>query len=302
MATTPRVVVGLPVYNGKKFIGAAIESHLSQSFGDFLLVVSDNGSTDETPAICEAYAAKDPRVQVWRSPQNRGILWNHRRVLEAITSPDQYFRWAGADDILEPGLLQLMVDTLDLRPDASAVMSNTRNIDDEGRIIGAMSRALDLQSPSVSQRAWDLLMARFQHIVAYGLMRASVLQSMRTGPHYFGWDEIFIWELTLRGQIVQPEGPALLRRFHPGSISRVKTAKELRKWVEPNAKSGMNFPHWNWAWERLRVLFATPMPAGERLRIARMVARHTAWQRAQLTRDVVQATKRGLGLSDEYTF
>ncbi len=302
MATTPRVVVGLPVYNGRKYIGAAIESHLSQSFGDFLLVISDNASTDDTPDICESYAAKDARVKVWRSPQNRGILWNHRRVMEAMEGAGPYFRWAGADDILEPGLLQLYVDTLDRDPDVSAVMPNTKNIDEDGAITGTMARSLDLQSSSVSQRAWDLLLARFQHVVAYGLMRSDMLRAMRTGPHYFGWDEIFIWELALRGKIVQPDGPALLRRFHRGSISRVKTVKELRKWVEPNAKAGMSFPHWNWAWERMRVLLATPMPAGERMRIASRLLRHTAWQRQDLARDVTQATKRALGLSDKYTF
>ncbi len=302
MATTPRVVIGLPVYNGRKFIGAAIESHLSQSFGDFLLVISDNASTDDTPDICESYAAKDARVKVWRSPQNRGILWNHRRVMEAMEGAGPYFRWAGADDILEPGLLQLYVDTLDRDPDVSAVMPTTTNIDDEGRITGTMARSLDLQATAVSQRARDLLLARFQHVVAYGLMRAPMLRAMRTGPHYFGWDEIFIWELALRGKIVQPDGPALLRRFHPGSISRVKTVKELRKWVEPNAKAGMSFPHWNWVWERIRVMLATPMPGGERMRTTNWLLRHTLWQRQDLARDVTQATKRALGLSDKYTF
>jgi len=81
-----KVVIGLPVYNGQKYLGAAIESHLSQSFGDFDLVISDNGSTDATPQICADFAAKDKRVKFLRSAENRGILWNHRRVLDAIQS------------------------------------------------------------------------------------------------------------------------------------------------------------------------------------------------------------------------
>ena len=44
-----RVSIGLPVFNGGRFIRRAIESHLEQTFGDFELIVSDNGSTDETP-------------------------------------------------------------------------------------------------------------------------------------------------------------------------------------------------------------------------------------------------------------
>lgn len=297
-----KVIVGLPVYNGQKFLGAAIESHLSQSFGDFDLVISDNGSTDTTQAICTDYASKDKRVKYLRSPENRGILWNHRRVLEAIENPNQYFRWAGADDIMGPGLLQSMVAILDSRPEVEAVMPDTKNIDDRGEIIGSMARTLDLQSTDVYERAHDILTARYQHVVAYGLLRASTLQLMRTGPNFIGWDPVFIWELALRGQVEQLAGPVLLRRFHPGSISHVKTVKEMRKWVEPNAKGGMNFPHWTWAYEHLRVLLATPLSMRDRFRIGKFLARHTIVQRALLFRDVTQAVRRTLRLSDEYTF
>jgi glycosyltransferase involved in cell wall biosynthesis len=298
----PKVVVGLPVYNGQKFLGAAIESHLAQSFSDFHLVISDNGSTDATPEICAEYARKDTRIKYLRSPENRGNLWNHRRVLEAIESPGQYFRWAGADDIMEPGLLQAMVTVLDARPEVEAVVPDTKNIDDDGAIIGSMARTLDLQSSDVFERASQVLLVNYQHVIAYGLLRASTLRLMRTGPAYPGWDAIFVWELALRGVLVQAAGPALLRRLHAGSISRVKSAKELRKWVEPSSKAGMSFPHWTWAYERARVLFAVPLTIGDRLRIGMFLARATLWQRGSLFRDVTQAARRTVGLTDEYTF
>jgi glycosyltransferase involved in cell wall biosynthesis len=297
-----KVIVGLPVYNGQKFLGAAIESHLSQSFVDFTLVISDNGSTDATPQICADYARRDPRVKYLRSEQNRGILWNHRRVMEAIDSPRQYFRWAGADDVLEPGLLEALVEVLDARPEVEAVVPGTKNIDEEGRIIGAMARALDLQNQSAFDRARGVLLANYQHVIAYGLLRASTLRVLRTRPDYIGWDPIFIWELALRGQLVELASHSLLRRFHAGSISRVKTAKEMRKWVEPNSKAGMSFPHWTWAYERLRAMLASPLTARERMRIAALLARATLWQRSSLARDVTQAVRRTLRLSDEYTF
>ena len=297
-----KVIIGLPVYNSQKHLGAAIESHLSQSFTDFSLVISDNGSTDSTPDICAEYASKDKRIKYLRSDENRGILWNHRRVLEGIDRPEQYFRWAGGDDIMEPDLLQTMVDVLDSRPEVEAVIHGVRNIDDDGQVIGSKGRTLDLQSPDVVKRAHDVLTASYQHVVAYGLLRASTLQVMRTGPDYIGWDPVFILELALRGQIVQPPGPVLLRRFHPGSISRVKTVKDFRKWVEPNANAGMRFPHWTWAYERVRALAASPMSMADRWRIGLFLMRVTLWQRRSLIRDVTQATRRTLGLSDEYTF
>ncbi len=296
-----KVIIGLPVYNGQKYLGAAIESHLAQSFGDFDLVISDNGSTDATPEICAVYASKDKRVKYLRSDENRGILWNHRRVLDAIESPKQYFRWAGADDIMEPELLLAMVTVLDTRPEVEAVVPDTKNIDEQGEIIGSAPRTLDLQSSDAFERAHAVLLANYQHVIAYGLLRASTLRLMRTGPNYPGWDPVFLWELALRGQVVQPVGPVLLRRFHPGSISRVKTAKEMRKWVEPTAKAGLNFPHWTWAYERMRVLLACPLSTGDRLRIGKFLARATLWERSSLVRDVTQAARRALGLSDEYT-
>lgn len=296
------ITIGLPVYNGQKFLQAAIDSHLSQSYGDFDLVISDNGSTDATEEICRRYAAQDDRISYLRSPVNRGILWNHRRVLEGLGEATPYFRWAGADDVLEPGLLAAMVDVLRSRPEVEAVMPATKNIDEAGAIIRSMERTLNLESAVPYERARQILLANYQHVIAYGLLRAPSLRRMRTGPDYIGWDPVFIWELALRGRIFQLEQLALLRRFHPGSISRVKTAREMRKWVEPDARAGMNFPHWTWAYERARALLATSLPSREKLRISLLLLRATSWQRKDLARDVIQAVRRGLGLSDEYTF
>jgi hypothetical protein len=203
---------------------------------------------------------------------------------------------------LESGLLQAMVEVLNTRPEVEAVMPEAKNINDEGEIIGSMGRVLDLQSPDVFERAHDILVANYQHVVAYGLLRASTLKVMRTGPDYVGWDPVFIWELALRGRIVQVAGPALLRRFHPASISRVKTIKEMRKWVEPSSTVGLDFPHWNWAYERWRALIASPLSMRDRWRIGKFLMRVTIWQRGALVHDVTQAVRRALRLSDEYTF
>jgi glycosyltransferase involved in cell wall biosynthesis len=300
--TRPKVISGLPVYNGQKWLGAAIESHLAQTYEDFQLVIADNGSTDATADICADYASRDKRIKIFRSPENRGILWNHRRVMDAIESPDQYFRWAAADDIMEPGLLAAMVAVLDSRPEVEAIVPDTKNIDNEDNIIGTMARSLDLQSTDVCERAWQVLSGDYQMVIAFGLFRASTLRLLRTQPDYIGWDFVFVWELALRGMMVQPVGPVLLRRFHKGAMSHVKTATEMRKWVEPNSKAGMNFPHWTWTYERVRSLLAAPLPLRDRLRIGRLLARSTMWGRDKLYRDVTQAARRTLHLSDEYTF
>ncbi|WP_348231218.1 glycosyltransferase family 2 protein, partial [Salmonella enterica] len=63
---TPKVSIGLPVYNGENYLKEAIESHLSQSYEDFELFLSDNASTDGTQDICEHYAKQDERIQYIR--------------------------------------------------------------------------------------------------------------------------------------------------------------------------------------------------------------------------------------------
>ena len=297
-----KVIVGLPVYNGQQYLGAAIESHLSQSYGDFDLVISDNGSTDATEEICTDYAKRDSRVKYLRSAENRGIHWNHRRVMEAIESPNQYFRWAAADDIMEPGLLEAMVAVLDTRPEVEAVVPDTKNIDKDGNLVGTMARSLDLQSANVFERASQVLLGSYQMVIAFGLFRASTLRKIRTGPDYIGWDFVFVWELALWGQMVQPTGSVLLRRYHAGAMSHVKTAKEMKQWVEPTSTAGMNFPHWTWAYERVRTLLASPVSTRDKLRIGRLLARDLRWQRSRLTQDFTQAARRRLGLSDKYTF
>jgi glycosyltransferase involved in cell wall biosynthesis len=168
-----KVISGLPVYNGEAYIASAIEGHLSQSFGDFDLVISDNASTDGTGDICREYARRDDRVKYFRVPENRGLLWNHRRVMELIESPDQYFRWAAADDVMEPRLLEAMVAVLDTRPEAVAAAPETTNIDRDGKVIGSAGRTLDMRSPDVYERAWQVLCGSgYQMVIAFGLFRA----------------------------------------------------------------------------------------------------------------------------------
>ena len=93
---TPKVSIGMPVYNGDKFIFEALDSLLAQTFADFELIVSDNASTDRTEAICREYAARDTRIRYIRQSENRGATANFQFVLDEAVG--EYFMWAAADD------------------------------------------------------------------------------------------------------------------------------------------------------------------------------------------------------------
>ena len=75
MSSEPTLTIGLPVFNGARYLQETLESVLSQSFTDFEVVISDNASTDETEAIGRAAAARDLRVTYRRNAENVGLSW-----------------------------------------------------------------------------------------------------------------------------------------------------------------------------------------------------------------------------------
>src|SRR5262245_45018612 len=97
---TPRVSIGLPIFNGEKYVAQAFDSILAQTYADFELIISDNASTDQTEAICQAYANRDRRIRYYRNNRNLGAAANYNRVFDLSTGV--YFKWAAHDDIVLP--------------------------------------------------------------------------------------------------------------------------------------------------------------------------------------------------------
>jgi glycosyltransferase involved in cell wall biosynthesis len=103
-----KVSIGLPTYNGEKYIKKTIESVLSQTYTNFQLIISDNASTDSTSTICKEYEKKDNRIIYIRHEENRGAAFNWTFVL----SKADYFVWLGDDDYWEPSFLEKNVTVL----------------------------------------------------------------------------------------------------------------------------------------------------------------------------------------------
>ena len=70
--SNPKISIGIPVYNGEKFIRKCIESVLQQTYKNFELIISDNASTDSTPDICKEFLKKDNRITFVRQNENMG--------------------------------------------------------------------------------------------------------------------------------------------------------------------------------------------------------------------------------------
>ncbi len=108
-----RVSIGLPIYNGEKFLQKKIESLLEQTIKDFELIISDNASTDSTPTICQEYARKDKRIRYFRQEKNMGAIWNLKFILQEAKS--NYFAWTAVDDIILSEFFEKNIKILDSR-------------------------------------------------------------------------------------------------------------------------------------------------------------------------------------------
>lgn len=110
----PVLGIGLPVYNGERFIIKKIESLLSQTFNDFEIFITDNCSTDGTLKICEEFAKNDQRIKIIRHQKNIGAKRNFYSSLEV--SQNKFFVWTAVDDIMESTFLEKNIQQLKLKP------------------------------------------------------------------------------------------------------------------------------------------------------------------------------------------
>jgi glycosyltransferase involved in cell wall biosynthesis len=111
-----RVTVGIPVYNGAPMLRECLDSLLAQTYQDFIIVIADNASTDETPDICAEYAARNSRIKVIRQEQNIGSLPNFEFLVRYAST--EMFMWRADDDYSDEKFIEELVGSLDANPDA----------------------------------------------------------------------------------------------------------------------------------------------------------------------------------------
>lgn len=116
MTNSPVVSVLMTAYNREKYIGAAIESILSQTFDNWELIVTDDCSKDSTVSIVKEYAAKDARIKLYINEQNLGDYPNRNKA--ASYASGKYLKYLDADDLLYPWSLECLVSMMESNPEA----------------------------------------------------------------------------------------------------------------------------------------------------------------------------------------
>lgn len=170
----PQVSIGMPVYNGAKLVERALTSLLRQTFTDFELIISDNGSTDATGEICQRFASQDSRIRYVRQPHNIGATENFLFVLAESRAP--CFVWAAHDDFWEPEFLAANHEVLATRPDVVLSVSMVEFASEQGNIVDVGPTGTYALLDDPQQNVLKYLSEPAQNSRFYGLFRTDVLR------------------------------------------------------------------------------------------------------------------------------
>ena len=292
MNANPLVTIGLPVYNGEAYLKEALDSILNQTFRDFEVIISDNASTDRTQEICEAYAARETRIEYLRNGRNVGAAENYNNVFRAARG--RYFKWAAHDDVCEPEFLERCVAVLEEDDSVVLCYPTTMIIDEVGKDIGEYTRETEYMGATPGERFRDWMFKRpgGECNAVFGLMRASTLARTSLIGKYMASDVILLGELVLRGRVRKLREPLFLRRDHPQTSGRAQTgADNILVWFDTSKKGRVHMPRWRWFFEYLRSRGRVPMSMRDRVRCTGMVMRRFFWARRLLRQELIRAIK-----------
>ena len=235
-APVPKVSIGLPVYNGENYLRFALDSILQQDYGDFELIISDNASTDTSPAICREYAAKDSRIRYYRNDANIGASRNFNSLVSLARG--EYFKWAAHDDVHLPGFLRRCVEVIEQAPATVVLVApKAEMVDEHGRKMDIFVESLDTRRPHPHQRVGDVLHRVFWATAQFGVFRTEALKKTRLIQPFFAADHVLLVETALLGEIWELPEILFQRRVHPGMSTTVnKNWRELQAWFDPSKK------------------------------------------------------------------
>jgi hypothetical protein len=208
----PRVSVVLPVHKSEAYVGAAVESILAQSFGDWELLAADDGLSHATSAILQSFAARDARVKVvlaagapFVAKLSRGVALSQAGLVARMD----------ADDIAHPDRFARQVAFLDAHPEVAVVGSAVALIDAHGHALR------DVQYPE-SPAAVAALLATGSALAHPSVMmrRAAVLAvgSYRSAYEYA--EDYDLWlRIAERYKLANLPERLLLYRQHADKLS-----------------------------------------------------------------------------------
>ena len=230
--SAPRVSVVMPVYNSSPYLHEALDSVLAQSMEDWELLLADDGSTDDSFAVAEAYASRDPRIRVLHSERNLGVARTRNRGV--AESRGEYIALLDSDDLWMPDKLEKQLALAD-SSGADMVYCSYALIDEQGKRCCA-----DFIVPP--QTDLHFMLVRSVISCSTVLIRADCMKA-----HPFQLDckheDLVLWLELLRSgcRAVGCTDVLAAYRLHRGSRSSNKLQSAYGRWRVFRDSMGMSF-------------------------------------------------------------
>jgi glycosyltransferase involved in cell wall biosynthesis len=229
----PLVSIGMPVYNEGKFLREALGSLLSQTYQRTEMLISDNGSTDNTERICREMAKKDNRITYIKHPKNMGQHENFNYLPRA--SQGTYFFWASGHDLWSPKFVEDSVRTLEKNPHIVLVYPRTINIREDGTETREIIRSFDIRHMS-PQRRFCEVMWRVDCNYVYGMWRLQPMLKSKLFQRVVALDRIFLAEMAVKGTFLQVNTIKYCRGNRPGKHTELENRHRTMSYLYPGQK------------------------------------------------------------------
>jgi glycosyltransferase involved in cell wall biosynthesis len=220
-ADAPRLSVVLPVRNGERYLDAALESVLAQTFREFELLALDDGSTDSTPAILERHAAADARVRVVPlTPRGQARAMN----VGVARARAAWIARMDADDVCEPQRFARQMEHVEAHPELVVLGTQFALVGPDGERLGESDHPLG---------AHEIRDALRRHVCAIGHPTAIFRRDafLRAGAYRDYYSPAEDYELWLRmseiGELANLPDVLLRYRMHPDSLSSRRGRRQV---------------------------------------------------------------------------
>jgi glycosyltransferase involved in cell wall biosynthesis len=268
-AVGPALTIGVPVYNGERYLAQALAGIQAQTLTDFRVVIADNASTDRTGEIARAAAAADPRIHYLRREQNIGLVGNWNGL---FTETDgELFAWHSSDDLAAPEFYATCVQLLREHPEAAAGCTQIELIDSQGDSLGPDPEHIRSGHPDRAVRFAEL--ASFRHYCQsyYGVFRRSLLARTRLMlPFFWSADRLLLAELALQGPLLRHPDRRYYVRQHEERVTEGGRKHFYARLASPNRGTTLRY-----ARELSRAIDLAGLEPAERDRVRRALR---GWQ------------------------
>ncbi|MGH8501148.1 MAG: glycosyltransferase family 2 protein [Gammaproteobacteria bacterium] len=286
---TEKITIGMPVYNGARWVRQAIESILAQTYPKFELIISDNASTDDTAAICREYASRDARIKYRRNPENIGASDNYNAVVRVASGA--YFKWASSNDVCEPTFLARCVEILDRDSDVVLCYPRTVLFNDDTDSVEYYQDDLHLMDDEPFARFKRLMHSMRLNNAMNGLIRTDALSKTALVKVYFSSDVVMMAELALHGKFFELPEFLYRRRMDKDTTTNLKAPDQLLEHYHPKRDRRMLFQQWKLIAGYFGAVHRSPVGLAQKRKCYAHLLTHCAWSRKKLFNDVAYAVR-----------